>query len=63
MRCWLDGCDNLAMKERGELQLQFQTKDRNFYLSVTVIRFFELSGLRMVEKEVWWLQRQSQRHL
>ena len=38
-------------RERGELQLQFQTEDRNFCLSVTAKKLFELSGLRMVEEK------------
>ena len=36
-------------RERGERQLQFQTEDRSFCLSVTATKLFELSGLRMVE--------------
>ena len=36
---------------RKRLQLQFQTEDRNFCLSVTVTKFFELRGLRKVEED------------
>ena len=55
MSCWVDGADSLAKRERGELQLQFRTEDLNFCLSVVATKLFELSGLRMLEEEVWRL--------
>ena len=51
----MDGADNLAKREREELQLQFEAKNRNFCLSVTATKLFELSGLRIVKEEVWRL--------
>ncbi|KAK2558080.1 hypothetical protein P5673_019654 [Acropora cervicornis] len=40
-----------------------KAEDRAFCLSVTATKLSEFSGLRMVEEEVWRLQRHDQCHL